>query len=84
MLCYLDLILQHEAHGTGTPVGEPKEAEAIYKIVTTGACSVPDSAGPLDAWNMIYAGSIKTALGHTEGAAGVAALLKASLAIQKR
>ncbi|KAI1468150.1 thiolase-like protein [Daldinia caldariorum] len=78
-----DRPLLFEAHGTGTPVGDPKEAEAIYKTFSTGAFSVPDSSEPLDAPSVIYAGSIKTVLGHTEGAAGVAALLKASLAIQK-
>lgn len=62
-----------EAHGTGTPAGDPKEAEAIHNVF---GASRPQHAHPL------YVGSIKTVLGHTEGTAGIAAILKASLALQ--
>lgn len=62
-----------EAHGTGTPAGDPTEAEAVYNAFST---SVDSNDSPL------YVGSIKTVLGHTEGTAGVAAILKASLALQ--
>ncbi|KAI1176375.1 beta-ketoacyl synthase domain-containing protein [Nemania sp. FL0916] len=67
-----------EAHGTGTPAGDPIEAEAI-KTAFFGSSqidTVKDSGSPL------YVGSIKTVLGHTEGTAGLAAVLKASLALQ--
>ncbi|KAF1362275.1 polyketide synthase [Lizonia empirigonia] len=65
-----------EAHGTGTPAGDPIEAEAIAKAFygETYGSKVPGEP--------LYVGSIKTVLGHTEGTAGVAALLKASLALQ--
>ena len=66
-----------EAHGTGTPAGDPIEAEAI-KRAFFGDESVSASV-PRDP---LYVGSIKTVLGHTEGTAGVAAILKASLALQ--
>lgn len=59
-----------EAHGTGTKVGDPKEAAAIHS--TFGGLN----SDPL------YVGSIKTVIGHTEGAAGIASLLKASLSLQ--
>lgn len=59
-----------EAHGTGTKVGDPKEAAAIHS--TFGG----HYGDPL------YVGSIKTVIGHTEGAAGIAGLLKASLSLQ--
>ena len=61
-----------EAHGTGTKVGDPREASAIQQCF--GSC---DHAG-----EPLYVGSIKTIIGHTEGAAGLAGLLKGSLALQ--
>ncbi|KAJ8112708.1 hypothetical protein ONZ43_g5332 [Nemania bipapillata] len=70
-----------EAHGTGTPAGDPIEAEAIsnaffpYKGSMNG-----DSHTKKD--HPLYVGSIKTVLGHTEGSAGIAAILRASLALQ--
>ncbi|KKK24446.1 hypothetical protein ARAM_006066 [Aspergillus rambellii] len=64
-----------EAHGTGTMVGDPREAEAVHNAFFTNG----DLLGPEDT---IYIGSIKTVIGHTEGAAGLAGVLKASLALQ--
>ncbi|KAF2228301.1 hypothetical protein BDZ85DRAFT_210823 [Elsinoe ampelina] len=63
-----------EAHGTGTQAGDPMEAEAIWRAFC-GDSSTED-AKPL------YVGSIKTILGHSEGTAGIAGILKASLALQ--
>ncbi|KAL4795761.1 putative hybrid NRPS/PKS enzyme [Aspergillus venezuelensis] len=60
-----------EAHGTGTPAGDPQEAEAIHRALTQGECRSP-----------VYVGSVKTVIGHTEGTAGLAGLLKAALALQ--
>lgn len=60
-----------EAHGTGTPAGDPIEAEAI--------CSAFPRTGSIP----LYVGSVKTIIGHTEGTAGIAGILKASLALQK-
>ncbi|KAH9896254.1 putative polyketide synthase [Xylariomycetidae sp. FL2044] len=66
-----------EAHGTGTPAGDPIEAEAIAKaFYGDNMRSRPQATNPL------YVGSIKTVLGHTEGTAGLAAILKASLALK--
>ncbi|ROV88308.1 hypothetical protein VMCG_10475 [Cytospora schulzeri] len=64
-----------EAHGTGTPVGDPAEAEAIYNAISQHRRR-NSGHGPL------YVGSIKTVLGHTEGTAGIAAIMKASLALR--
>ncbi|KAM3068356.1 hypothetical protein ACMFMG_009493 [Clarireedia jacksonii] len=61
-----------EAHGTGTKVGDPREASAIQQCFGDRA----SNAEPL------YVGSIKTIIGHTEGTAGLAGLLKGSLALQ--
>lgn len=40
-----------------------------------------NNSGPLEK-HPLYVGSFKTVLGHTEGSAGIAAILKASLALQ--
>lgn len=61
-----------EAHGTGTALGDPLEIEALNQVFGEGRA--PDHA--------LLLGSIKTNYGHTEGAAGIAGLLKAILALQ--
>lgn len=76
-----------EAHGTGTPAGDPQEAGAIYKAffadkkVHAADCSSYDGSEDED---ILYVGSIKTVIGHTEGTAGIAGLMKASLAVQNK
>ncbi|TEA17265.1 Fusaridione A synthetase fsdS [Colletotrichum sidae] len=66
-----------EAHGTGTPAGDPVEAEAIHSVFS-GAVSDSVRRPPL------YVGSVKTVIGHTEGTAGLAGLIKATLALQRQ
>ncbi|OJJ29662.1 hypothetical protein ASPWEDRAFT_294248 [Aspergillus wentii DTO 134E9] len=63
-----------EAHGTGTPVGDPTELSAVG--MTLGEARTPTD-------EPIYVGSVKTNLGHTEGAAGVASLIKVVLCLEK-
>ncbi|KAI3401844.1 hypothetical protein diail_8222 [Diaporthe ilicicola] len=72
-----------EAHGTGTKAGDPQEAGAIFRAFFP---EKPEVAGDSDEDDndVLYVGSIKTVIGHTEGTAGIAGLLKASLAIQNR
>lgn len=67
-----------EAHGTGTPAGDPVESEAI-----STAFFGPKSGFKRQTQDTkLVVGSIKTVIGHTEGTAGLASLLKVSLALQ--
>ncbi|KAK4624246.1 Hybrid PKS-NRPS synthetase lepA [Fulvia fulva] len=68
-----------EAHGTGTMAGDPQEARGIYNAFFADA-SDDDVADEDD--EKLFCGSIKTVIGHLEGCAGLAGLLKASLAVQ--
>ncbi|KUI61972.1 Polyketide synthase-nonribosomal peptide synthetase [Cytospora mali] len=71
-----------EAHGTGTKAGDPQEAGAIFRaFFPEKAEKTQDGEEDND---VLYVGSIKTVIGHTEGTAGIAGLLKASLAIQNK
>ncbi|CZR58354.1 related to polyketide synthase [Phialocephala subalpina] len=67
-----------EAHGTGTPAGDPIEAQAIRNSFF-GEGSQSENG---ESHDTLYVGSIKTVIGHTEGTAGIAAVMKASLGIQ--
>jgi acyl transferase domain-containing protein/acyl carrier protein len=61
-----------EAHGTGTVLGDPIEAGALGTVFGTGR--LPDKP--------LLVGSVKTNIGHLEGASGIAGFLKAVLAIR--
>ena len=61
-----------EAHGTGTPVGDPIEFGALNTVFGQD----PLRTAPL------YVGSVKTNIGHSEGASGAAGLVKVLLAMR--
>ncbi|KAI8941217.1 hypothetical protein NX059_002455 [Plenodomus lindquistii] len=61
-----------EAHGTGTPVGDPCEASTISNVFSTRTRTDP-----------IYVGALKSNLGHSEGASGVAGVIKTILALER-
>ncbi|MFJ8751530.1 SDR family NAD(P)-dependent oxidoreductase [Streptomyces sp. NPDC102441] len=67
-----------ELHGTGTPVGDPIEAAALGAVFSGRERDAATGADPL------LVGSVKTNVGHLEGAAGITGLLKAVLGIRNR
>lgn len=59
-----------EAHGTGTNLGDPIEIEALSRVFSNskiGSCQI---------------GSVKSNIGHTYSAAGIASLIKTVLALK--
>ena len=61
-----------EAHGTGTTLGDPIEIAALRQVFGAGepgTCAI---------------GTIKSNVGHLDAAAGVAGLIKATLALRNR
>ncbi|KAK0513792.1 hypothetical protein JMJ35_003514 [Cladonia borealis] len=62
-----------EAHGTGTPVGDPIEAHAIN-------ASFGSYRSKLDP---IIIGTVKSNIGHLEGASGIAGLMKTILVLER-
>jgi amino acid adenylation domain-containing protein len=67
----VDTIRYIEAHGTGTPVGDPIEFEALRKVFESKTSKK----------QFCYIGSIKGNIGHPTNAAGVAGLIKAALVL---
>ncbi|WP_205371519.1 type I polyketide synthase [Streptomyces tsukubensis] len=61
-----------ELHGTGTPVGDPVEAEALDAAL----------GGARPRGEPLPVGSVKTNVGHLEGAAGITGVLKTVLCLQ--
>ncbi|OAQ57609.1 polyketide synthase [Pochonia chlamydosporia 170] len=62
-----------EAHGTGTPAGDPVEAGALSR--TLGAARAPGDP--------LYIGSVKTNVGHLEGGSGLVQVVKAVMMLEK-
>ncbi|WP_341720658.1 beta-ketoacyl synthase N-terminal-like domain-containing protein [Micromonospora sp. FIMYZ51] len=63
-----------ELHGTGTVIGDRTEAAALGQVL--GAARSADDP--------LAVGSVKTNIGHLEGAAGIAGLVKAALCVRNR
>ncbi len=63
-----------EAHGTGTALGDPIEVRALGMVLSEGR----------PAGKRCALGSAKSNIGHLEAAAGIAGLIKVSLALKHR
>lgn len=61
-----------EAHGTGTALGDPIEFNALSQVF-----------GVREPGKHLWLGSVKTNIGHTEAAAGIAGVLKVILALRR-
>lgn len=69
----LDETRYFEAHGTGTPVGDPCEAASISNVFSSRTPEDP-----------MYVGALKSNMGHLEGASGIAGVIKTLLVLEKR
>ena len=69
-----DSITYVEAHGTATPMGDPIEVTALtqaFRLTT-------------DEKNYCAIGSVKTNIGHLDAAAGIASLIKTTMALKHK
>ena len=64
-----------ETHGTGTPLGDPIEVQALGAAYRGQGQAANEK---------LYLGAVKTNIGHLEGAAGIAGAIKAALMLQQR
>ena len=62
-----------EAHGTGTKVGDPIEASALHAVFGEGRTK----RQPL------YIGSVKSNVGHSEGASGIVSVIKTAMMLDR-
>ena len=69
-----------EAHGTGTIAGDAAEFDGLKEVFTEDA---PAKSGYPD-FQHIALGSIKSQIGHTKAAAGIAGLIKTTLALHHK
>ncbi|KAM0799448.1 hypothetical protein BDR22DRAFT_933683 [Usnea florida] len=59
-----------ECHGTGTKVGDPIEVEALSRVFSS------------ERKNPLLLGSVKTNVGHSEAASGIASIIKATIMLE--
>ena len=63
-----------EGHGTGTPIGDEVELQTLTTARKAAGNKTPPAA----------VGSVKANIGHTKAAAGIAGLIKATLAVHRQ
>ena len=66
-------VVYMEAHGTGTPVGDPIELAALGTVLSQNRA----------AEEPCLIGSVKSNIGHLEAGSGIAGLIKAALVLHK-
>jgi enediyne polyketide synthase len=74
----IDSVAYFEGHGTGTSIGDATELQALSRAVREAGSKVKTNTNPA------AIGSIKANIGHTKAAAGVAGLIKATMAVHAR
>ena len=62
-----------ECHGTGTKAGDPIEASAVHKVFGRGRT----------ARQPLYIGSVKSNIGHLEGASGIVSVIKTAMMLER-
>jgi len=70
----IDTVEYFEGHGTGTSVGDATELQVISRARREARADAPPAV----------IGSVKANIGHTKAAAGIAGLLKATMAVQSQ
>jgi enediyne polyketide synthase len=70
----IDDVAYFEGHGTGTSIGDATELQALSRAMRKGSSHNPPAV----------LGSIKANIGHTKAAAGIAGLMKATMAVHTR
>ncbi|KAK2806488.1 Type I Iterative PKS [Emmonsiellopsis sp. PD_5] len=60
-----------EAHGTGTAAGDPLEAKALARAFASDSRKQP-----------LYVGALKASIGHLEGGAGIAGIIKSIMILE--
>lgn len=77
-----------EAHGTGTPAGDPQESRAISNVYFPSPTQGDDKSEKLKQQQEeriigpLLVGSVKTNMGHSEAASGLCALTKVALMLE--
>jgi acyl transferase domain-containing protein len=61
-----------ECHGTGTKAGDPIEAAAVHEVFGQGRT----------ARQPLYIGSVKSNIGHLEGASGIVSVIKTAMMLE--
>ncbi|XNR06503.1 SDR family NAD(P)-dependent oxidoreductase [Paenibacillus amylolyticus] len=76
-----------EAHGTGTPLGDPIEINAlktVFQETRAGLSPTGQTSTPRQSIEYCGVGSVKTNIGHLELASGIAGVIKVLLQMKHR